>query len=61
MDIERNKARNNEFKCEMCKETYEIEWTDEEARNEAEGHGMIIEQCGIVCDDCYKLTPWGAA
>lgn len=43
-----------EYKCARCGETFETEWTDEEAKVEAKNNGFNIEDCDVVCDDCYK-------
>ena len=47
------------YKCEMCHEEFEFGWGDEEAKQEAIDNGFDVNDCGVVCDDCYKLTPWG--
>lgn len=50
---------HGEYECAMCHGIFSFGWTDEEAKAEAEGKGLDVERCGIVCDDCYKKTPWG--
>jgi hypothetical protein len=47
------------FQCCMCRTFFESEWTDEEARAEAEGKGIDPDESGVVCTDCYQKTPWG--
>ncbi len=47
------------YTCAMCGGTYETDWSDEEATAEAETHGFVVEECDLVCDPCYKLTPFG--
>jgi hypothetical protein len=47
------------FTCENCGETYDKQWSDEEAAAEAEGlfPGLDItdpEEAGMVCDSCFK-------
>lgn len=49
----------NQYECEMCHGIFEFGWTDEEATEEAESKGIDMNNCGIVCDVCYKQTPWG--
>lgn len=46
----------NQFKCAMCQQTFDKAWTDEEAEDELkETFGSIpVDQCDVVCDDCYK-------
>lgn len=50
-----------QYLCEMCGYVFDSGWSDDEAKAEAEVKGLDIDDCGIVCDDCYKLTPWGMA
>ena len=49
------------YRCTMCKGIFEFGWSPEEATIEAEEHGLDIEECGMVCDPCYKKTPWGVS
>ena len=45
------------FICAKCGEEYIKDWTDEEAeqeKNENFGENIPLENCAIVCDDCYK-------
>lgn len=49
----------NEYRCAMCKEVFEFAWTEEEAKAEALSKGIDPDPECIVCDDCYKQTPWG--
>lgn len=48
------------FRCEMCGIVDEKAWSDDEARAEAVAKGIDPDQSGVVCDDCYKKTPWGS-
>jgi hypothetical protein len=50
------------FPCAMCGQRfpYNPDWTDEDAREEAAANGFDVEECELVCDVCYRLTPWGA-
>jgi hypothetical protein len=49
-----------EFRCEMCGQIFNKGWTDEDAREESKLLGIPDEEpCGLVCDDCFSLTPWG--
>lgn len=51
--------------CEMCGEVFEKGWAEKEAIAEAKTNGFTPEEnpddYGIVCDECYKKTPWGMA
>jgi hypothetical protein len=50
-----------EFRCAMCHEVFPIfEGDAEAAALEGRLNGTDREPCGLVCDECYKLTPWGA-
>ncbi len=46
----------NEFKCDICENTYEKELTEEEEKEQLgkEFPGFAVADCGIVCDDCFK-------
>jgi len=48
-----------EYRCEMCRGIFAFGWSDEEARKEAEDKGIDPNASSLVCDDCYRLTPWG--
>jgi hypothetical protein len=54
-------VKNGEYRCAMCGGIFAFsdDWKDEEARAEAEQNGFDLTECLIICDDCYKLTPWG--
>jgi hypothetical protein len=50
-------ASSDTYMCGMCHETYELAWTEREAREEAAENfpGMDVEEQGaLVCDDCYR-------
>jgi len=49
-------ANESEFTCAMCRNTYVKGQTDEEAMEETNSHwpGTSIEECGVVCDDCWQ-------
>lgn len=48
------------YKCEMCQGVFTKGWSDEEADAERESKvGVPQNDCGLVCDDCWKKTPWG--
>ena len=49
---------DGEYRCEMCQGIFKFGWSPEEATAEADEHGLDIEECGMVCDPCYKKTPW---
>lgn len=50
--------KDNEYKCDICKNVYQKGWSNEEAKKECEesfGVGSSSnENNGIVCDDCYN-------
>jgi hypothetical protein len=50
------------FRCAMCGGVFEKTWSDNEALGEAIIKGIksedIADGC-LVCDDCYRMTPWG--
>ena len=46
------------YTCARCEKTYEKTWTDEEAMKETKenfGEDIEIEDCSVVCDDCYNI------
>ena len=46
----------NEYKCAMCGNIYKKGWSEEDAiaeKNELFGN-IPIEECDIICDDCFK-------
>ena len=48
------------YQCAMCGCILDHDQQNEDsARIEAEINGFDINECAMVCDDCYKLTPWG--
>jgi len=46
----------NEYRCEACNGVFEKGWSDDQARSElGEAFpGVGTEDCGMVCDDCYR-------
>ena len=44
------------YTCSICKGVFEKGWSDEEALKETEEifGDVPIEECDIVCDDCFK-------
>lgn len=44
------------YTCAVCKNTFEEDWTEEEAIAELhETFGNFsTDECAVVCDDCYK-------
>lgn len=53
-------VKHGQYRCEMCNGVFDFGWSYEEAKAEAESKGLNVSNCSIVCDDCYKLTPWGS-
>ena len=52
--------KKNEYKCAICLNIYEKDWSDKEAENEVkEIWGEIPqEQRVVICDDCFnKRSP----
>lgn len=62
MEANRSPVDTLGFRCEMCHEIIppDPNWSDADARAEAASKGIDPAESGMVCDDCYKLTPWGA-
>jgi hypothetical protein len=49
-----------QFLCEMCGGVFDSDADDDtRARAEAKANGLDPADCGVVCDDCFRLTPWG--
>lgn len=51
------------FTCALCGETYEKDWTDEEAEAEKDQlwGDVPLEECEIICDDCFKQVVFVAS
>lgn len=46
---------SNTYKCAVCQGTFEKGWSEEEALEELkENFNMPVEECDVVCDDCYR-------
>jgi hypothetical protein len=43
------------FTCAACGGVFEKGWTDAEAEAERIANGWASTDCGITCDDCFKL------
>ena len=46
---------DNTYTCEVCGGTFEKGWTDAEAEAERTANGWASTDCGVTCDDCFKL------
>ena len=49
--------KKDSYVCAICKQEFEKGWTDEEAIEEKNilfGQDKLLEDCGIICDDCFK-------
>lgn len=57
---EDREVQPGEFRCAMCGGVFVMEWDDEEAEEEATLKGVDPDDSAVVCDDCYRLTPYGA-
>jgi len=45
------------YQCAICKGIYEKGLSDDEAEQEMKdvfGENVTVDDCGIVCDDCYN-------
>jgi len=48
------------YYCAMCG-GYQVRSDEdslEDVTKEAEGNGFCVDDCELVCDECYGLTPW---
>jgi len=64
MSEEEKTSERPSYRCAICGLTFESEWSDEEALAEkaANGWGEIpTEECGVVCDYCYRADLGGHA
>jgi hypothetical protein len=52
-----------QYTCAICNGTFNMGWSDDEAIAELkeEFPGVDIEDCSIVCDNCYKRMGFGNA
>lgn len=51
---------SNTYTCEACGGTFDKGWSDEEAEAELKTtFGVDKQDCGLVCDDCYKAMGFG--
>lgn len=49
-------TKQNQYTCAQCGETFDKGWSDDEALAELGTTWAIpIEDCAIVCDDCYNM------
>jgi hypothetical protein len=62
--IKMNEPGPNQYRCAWCEKIYDLQrdgdWNEEKAANERERDfpGVPMEQCAVVCDDCYqKMRP----
>ena len=46
------------FRCAMCGGTFEL-GDEDAAQAERAANGLADVECGLVCGDCYRRTPWG--
>ncbi len=57
-------VKAGEFRCSHCGKIFTFKrddgWDNDKAMDEAHQHGIDLTNARIVCDDCYKLTPWGS-
>lgn len=51
-------AKENEYRCAMCKGVFGKGWSDEEAEKEYQEYFPKCQDREIVCDDCFnKIHP----
>lgn len=45
-----------QYTCNLCAGVFDEAWSDEEAVDELKATfpGFAVEQCSVVCDDCYQ-------
>jgi hypothetical protein len=45
------------YECAMCHNTYESGWSDQEALAEKEQlwGDVPIEDCAVICNDCFQI------
>lgn len=50
------KTVSSTWQCDDCGGVFEKEWSDKEAEKELRANfgNIPVEQCGLVCDDCYQ-------
>lgn len=54
--------KNDEYRCAHCGTVYQFTSFDAKAELEANFPGCPVEQCEIICDDCFNGMPvksWG--
>jgi hypothetical protein len=51
------KLDHNEYRCVMCGTVYQVTDFDAEAELQSNFPGCPIEQCVIVCDNCFDGLP----
>ena len=57
-----HKPGENQYRCAACGGVFDKGWSDEDAKAE---HTKTfpetpLDDCAIVCDDCYKRMGFGA-
>ena len=64
--IDRMKAMQeiqpHQYRCACCHEVFDKGWSDEEAQKELGDNfpTVPVEECDLVCDDCYKKMGFGS-
>lgn len=51
---------SNTYTCAICKGEFEKGWSDEEAVAEKDSYwgDVPLDECGVICDDCWnKIRP----
>ena len=48
------------FVCAICGGVFPF-GDEAESRREAEANGIDFDTAAAVCNDCYRVTPWGDA
>ena len=47
-------GKGNKFTCAACSLEFTSNSTEEEAQTERKANGFENDECGVVCDNCYK-------
>lgn len=44
------------FICQLCEQTFEKGWSDKDAEAEKDAlwGDVPLDDCGVVCDDCWQ-------
>lgn len=56
-----DELKQNQYECAVCRGIFDKGWSDEEAKEELQQEfpGYSVDDCDIVCENCYKLMGFG--